>query len=86
MHGTKIFSLNGEPYIGVEMSSNTNENGKCCINAKILKPEYKESFDVVIKDMNKFDISNCEGIIVRDYKIDKTYEYIVLSAGHKNSQ
>lgn len=83
MYGTKTFTINGEPYLVLEMSSNTDENGKCCINAKILKHESEECFNIVINGMNKFDISNCEGLIVKDDTMNKTYEYIVFAAGHK---
>lgn len=83
MYGTETFTVNGEPYLVLEMSSNTDENGKCCINAKILKHVSEECFDVVINDMNKFDMNSCQFLIVRDDMMDKTYEYIVFAAGYK---
>lgn len=82
MYGTETFTVNGESYLVLEMSSNTDKNGKCCINAKILKHESEECFDVVIEGMNKFDMNNCQCLIIRDDKMDKTYEYIVFSAGY----
>ena len=82
MYGTETFTVNGEPHLDIEMSSNTDENGKCYISAKILKHESEECFDVVIKDMNKFDMKNCKGLIVKD-DMGNTYEYVVFAAGYK---
>ena len=50
---------------------------------KILKYKSKESFDVVIEDMNKFDMHNCKYFVVLDRWMGKTYEYIVFTAGYK---
>lgn len=83
MYGTETFTVNGEPYLVLEMISNTDENGKCRINAKIIKHVSEECFDVVINDMNKFDMNSCQFLIVMDDMMDKTYEYIVFAAGYK---
>lgn len=84
MNETKIFTANGEPHLELELSSTTDaENGKFYINAKILKCKSKESFDVVIEDMNKFDMHNCKYFVVLDRWMGKTYEYIVFTAGYK---
>lgn len=83
MYKTKIFTANGEPDLALEMSSNTDENGKYYINMKILKYKSKECFDVVLEDMNKFDINNCKYFVVNSDRMDKTYEYIVVAVGYK---
>lgn len=83
MYGTETFTVKGEPYLVLEMSNNTDENGKCRINVKILKHVSEECFDIVINDMNKFDMNSCQFLIVRDDMMDKTYEYIVFTAGYK---
>lgn len=76
MYGAETFTVKGRPYLVVEMRNNIDENGKCCINVKILKHKSKECFNVVIDDMDKFDISSCKFLIAKDNEIDKTYEYI----------
>lgn len=83
MNETKIFTANGEPHLELELNSTTDEDGKCYINAKILKYKSKESFDAAIEDMNKFDMHNCKYFVVLDRWMGKTYEYIVFTAGYK---
>lgn len=83
MCGTETFTVNGESYLTLEMSINTDENGKCYINAKILEHASEDCFDVVINDMNKFDMNNCKCLVAVDKNTNKTYEYIVFTAGYK---
>lgn len=78
MYRTKTFTVKEEPYLIVEMSTNS---GSDHINVKFLKHDTNECFSIQVPDMNRFNPNKWDFIYIDDKKLDDHYEYFVFTAG-----
>lgn len=79
MYRTKTFTVEGNPYLVVEMSSDPSMDH---IDVKFLKHGTNECFSIKVPGMNKFNPNKWDFIHIDDKKLDDHYEYFVFAAGH----